>query len=112
MSNKVLISSGVKDESGAYTRVVAPSPPVAPEPTPELPKGNLTIDELLQIGLNQIERLMICVGKDISTGVPSRESVMNLKDCMSMLHELKKKEQELLDALSDDELKTLTTPQS
>lgn len=68
---------------------------------------DISIDSLMMKGLNAINKLMVIIHTDISTMMPSRETIMNLKDCMTMLHELKKKEQDLLDNMSDEDLENL-----
>lgn len=88
-------------------RYVDPSkiqePPQATEPF----STDVSIDDLLGKGLAALDRLMKVIMMDISTGAPERDTVMNLKDVMAMLHELKKKEKELLENLSDEELESL-----
>lgn len=79
---------GVKDDSGAFV--------------PE--KVDLSIDALLHDGLRSIHGVMKACLKEASTGHPSRESVQNLKDAMAMLHDLKEKEDALLEALSEEQL--------
>jgi hypothetical protein len=95
---KKIIQHSLKDESGSFIK-----PDVPPE---ERDDPDLSIDTLLTRGLNTIDRVMKLVSREVSTGVASRESVMNLKDCMLMLHDLKEKEQELLESLSDAELES------
>lgn len=89
---------GYKDENGIYTPV-----PVS-KPVPEAAKS---IDDLLKQGLTLIQNSLHHISKSIVAGQVDREMVGCLKDCMTMLHELKKKEKELLDNLSDDELTKL-----
>lgn len=62
------------------------------------------IDDMLKRGLATIDRIMRSSMMEASTGEPSRESVMNLRDCMNMLTELREKEQEILGKMSDEEL--------
>lgn len=69
---------------------------------------DLSIDSLLQEGLKSIYMLMRVIRDDIRTGNPERNTVMNLKDAMAMLHELREKEQDLLESLSDEELEKAT----
>lgn len=76
---------------------------VKPAPT------DISIDDLMARGLQAIYGTMRAINADVATGAPSRETVMNLKDVMAMLHDLKKKEQELLDNMSDDQLQELLT---
>lgn len=73
---------------------------------------DLSIDELLLKGLTIIDRTLRVVQTEVSTGIPSRESIMNLKDCMSMLHELKKQEKDLMEKLSDEDLKNYVDNES
>ncbi len=88
----------VKDASGSYT-------PTRVEPEAVLSSTTDTsIDDLLGRGLATIERILRSVQIDASTGSPSRNSVMNLKDCMGMLLELKEREEDLLDGMSPEEL--------
>lgn len=86
---------GPKDANGAYLKA-SPPPPSA--------SGALSIDDMMQRGLAAIDRLMRVITSDISTGTPSRETVMNLKDAMSMLESLKRREEELMANLSDEAL--------
>lgn len=97
------IPGAVKDSNGVYVK----TSPVLPAPTTELMHTDVSIDQLMSNGLLAIQRIITCVLKETSLGEPSRESVMNLKDCMTMLHELKKKEAELLENMTDDELERL-----
>ena len=64
----------------------------------------VSIDSLLQRGLLTIDRIMKASLTEASTGTPSRESVMNLKDCMSMLKDLKAQEDALLDSMTDEQI--------
>ena len=82
-------------------------------PEPEAPRPlvavkDVSIDFLLKKGLSTIEKIISAalVESDSPVGA-SRETVMNLKDCMSMLHELKKKEDELLESLEDADLEAM-----
>ena len=99
MTRKIVPSAVqyVKDENGLF---VKPPPPPGP---PEIDKSK-GVDDLLLEGLWEIQRLLECVRRDIDTGDPDRDTTQNLRDCMAMLHELKKREQELLDSLTDEEL--------
>lgn len=74
------------------------APPVAD------PEKDLSIDTELAYGLYCIHKIMQSVRSEAVSGLPSREAVQNLKDCMTMLHELKKKEDDVLEDLSDDDL--------
>lgn len=104
---------GYKNENGVYIK----EPKAESEPHPEgttppysqksLIPADLSIDDLMKSGLENIWGIMRAIKVDVGTGLPSRETVQNLKDVMTMLHELKKKEKELLDNLSDEELEEL-----
>lgn len=75
-----------------------------PETEPVVYPDEITIDNLLKRGLQDLYGLMRAIRIDINTGAPSRETVQNLKDAMSMLHDLKKKEEAVLDEMTDEEL--------
>lgn len=94
---------GVKDKNGAYL----PPTPKALQPEDA---GDISIDSLLKAGLQNIRGAMRAVTNDIGTGMPSRETIMNLKDLMTMLRDLKKEEQEFLKDLTDEELERLLKP--
>lgn len=93
----------IKNSRGEFEKV----PVVEPAPAP-LPTGDdIAIDDLLKSGLGAIDRLLKVIWTQISTGAIDRATVQNLKDCVSMLLELKKKEQEFLDGLPDSDLAKL-----
>lgn len=97
MTKKIV--GGVKDENGIYTSVK--QEPAAIEST------DISIDDLLKSGLQIIRKALKAVSEDVNTGMPSRETIMNLKDLMSMLKDLKKEEKDLLETLSDEQLETM-----
>lgn len=80
---------GTKDANGAFV----PEPPM-----------DLSIDSLLKNGLEAIHGVMKSCLRESKSGVPSRESVMNLKDCIAMLNTLKDKEDALLSDMDDEAL--------
>lgn len=90
---------GQKDEHGLY---------IQNRPQEEVEPTDISIDDLLKAGLQAIRKAMKCVKEDINTGAPSRETIMNLKDLMSMLKDLKKEEREFLDNLTDEQLEQLS----
>lgn len=98
-SNNKLI--GYKDEKGAFVPIGATS---AQKEARKL----RSIDDLLTEGLANIAGIMDCISTDVDTGMPSRETTQNLKDVMFMLNDLKKKEKEFLENLSDEELERLS----
>lgn len=77
-----------------------------PEPAKE--PVDISIDYLMQKTLRGIAMALDGTINEIKShggsSTPSRECVANLKDCLSMLSDLKKKEQEIIEALSDDDL--------
>lgn len=85
---KTIPVPGVKDDSGAYV----------------IQGRDLSIDGLMQEGLAALHGIMTACRREAANGNPSRESVQNLKDAMSMLHQLKEKEAEILETLTDEEL--------
>lgn len=68
---------------------------------------DISIDGLMSRGVQDIYGIMRSIRSDIATGAPSRETVQNLKDCLIMLTDLKKKEQELIDSMSDEQITKL-----
>lgn len=108
MTTKRIIP-GFKNDNGVYVREPAknePAPLTSPQATPKetIKDDDISIDELFKRGLLAIHRLMSLINQEIVMGMPERDTVANLKDCMSMLETLKKREQDLLDKMSDDEL--------
>src|SRR3954469_2964823 len=94
-----------KDENGFYLKA-----PVTAKPEPTVKVSDISIESLMQKGLLAIERTIAATLREITAGnpaTPSREAIMNLKDCMAMLESLKKREEELLNNLTDEELKKL-----
>lgn len=98
MTRKIV--GGTKDANGIFVKEQAPPTP-APEPS------DVSIDDLLKAGLQAIRGSMKAVMADVNTGMPSRETIQNLKDLMGLLRELKKEEKDLLDNLSEEELEKL-----
>lgn len=107
MTKKYITPNGIgeKDENGIYVKVT-PKPP-APVPQGLESDRGTSIDTLLGKGLYSLDLLMKNILEQISSHTYDRETIMNLKDAMSMLHELKKREQDLVDNLSDDDLEAL-----
>lgn len=68
---------------------------------------DVSIDDLLSIGLTTLSRLMQSLAVQVTDGTYDRETIMNLKDAMAMLKDLKKEEKDLLDNMSDDQLAQL-----
>ena len=66
------------------------------------------IDGLLHRGLMSISRMMNVIGQQAKDGTFDRTTVQNLKDLMGMLSDLKKREEDLLSNLSDEELEKLS----
>lgn len=67
----------------------------------------VSIDLLMAKGLRALSTLMKSIELDMKMGSPARDTVMNLKDAMAMLRDLKKDERELLDSLSDEQLEQM-----
>lgn len=68
----------------------------------------ISIDDTIKDCLICVKRIVTKITADTSGGrLPDRNTVMTLKDCMSMLFEAKKKEQEILEDLSEDELQKM-----
>lgn len=101
------IVEGVKDSKGSF---LPPLPPVKVEaPKEEAIPDTISIDNMLNTSLTSLYRILRHINGEISSPAgPTRETIQNLKDVMTMLHELKKKEQDLLNEISDEELEKLS----
>lgn len=96
----------IKNTKGQYEKVAVEIPPEPPS-IPPVSNDDLCIDTLLKSSLGAIDRLLKLIWTDVSHGSIDRATVQNLKDVVSMLLELKKKEQDMLDMLPDADLKKL-----
>lgn len=105
MSDKPI---GTKNERGRYIPT-ALSLPGDLKQTPILPQtvAQLEIDGLLKKCLMNLAGILRAVQIEVNLGAPSREAVQNLKDVTVLLMDLKKKEQELLNDMSEEELQEL-----
>lgn len=86
--------------------------PVKTVPIDPLTQGSdESIDGLLREGLSTIRAILWACKKDVANGNPSRASVQNFKDAMTLLQMLKEKEKDILEDLTDEELKVLADGQ-
>ena len=88
---------------------VAASEPPPPTMAPVPDDSQLSIDDGLKKGLQAVLLIVDRCLKEARTDLPDRETVQSLKDAMSILHELKKKEAEILEQLSDEELREIAS---
>lgn len=103
MTKKIVDKPYTIDMHGNITYTTTTKPEVVE--AHEEPMTDVSIDTLLRRGLSTIDRIMkSCLAEVKSGETPSRESVMNLKDCMTMLKDLKAQEDALLDTMSDEEI--------
>lgn len=100
------IIGGSKDENGIFTKDKEVLPPIITVKEPLV--TDISIDELLQRCLRSIHGLMRAIEVDIGSGDPSRDTVMNLKDVSNLLWDFKKKEQEFLEGISEEDLEKMT----
>jgi hypothetical protein len=91
----------IKDSKGQYVKVEVPKP----EPVPS--RTDVSIDSLLNKGLLAIERTMRHIVERSVHGVLERSDVQNLKDLMVLLQELKEKEDDILNKMTDEELEKI-----
>lgn len=98
MSKKILEGPYTMDIHG---NIIYPKPPSKPK---KQALKEVSIDHLLKKGLNTIHLIMKSCMDEANPGPSSRESVMNLKDCMGMLKDLKAQEDALLDGMSDEQI--------
>lgn len=94
----------IKDESGMYV----PSAVIPKKAEPAKEVEDISIDSLMHRAFRTIHGVIRAIEVDVGTGHPARETIMNLKDVMAMLKELKKEEKEFIDSLSDEQLVKLS----
>lgn len=102
MENKRSIPTGTKDENGIYhpSKVETRSPDV-----PNAPRG--TLDSILQQQLAGLERLTSIIVRAITAGDITKDTAQQLATMVKITMDLKAKENELLDSMSNEELEKL-----
>lgn len=104
MKKVVIPPVGAKDVNGAFIKEPGPKLP-DPAPAPSIEPTDQSIDSLMARGLTIIDRTLRTVMMNASSDRgPSRNDVMNLKDCMMLLRDLKAEEQDILDKMSPEDL--------
>jgi hypothetical protein len=96
VARKIIVSE--KDANGIYTKqreVVEP---------PALPEPELSLDDIAKRVIQALERATKHLLEAISKGDVDRDTIGALKDCASVLKDLRKDEKELLESLSDEDL--------
>lgn len=66
-----------------------------------------SVDSYIQQCYVTVQYLLARVKKDIQSGNYDRDTVLSLRDCLSMLFDLKKREEELLENMSAEDLEKL-----
>src|ERR1700677_1344771 len=102
MSRKIPDNQGKPYTMDVTGKIIYPEPPT-PAPRKQAIRP-VSIDELLQKGLQTVQFIMRSCMDEANPGPPSRESVMNLKDCMAMLKDLKAQEDALLEGMTDEQI--------
>lgn len=106
------IPGGLKDETGAYIKLPKP---VAVEEAPytEPLRHDVSLDDLLSRCMLVLWREVYNLQEATSGGSKlTKEQALELRENTRLLMELKKKEKDLLDGLSDEELADLASVQS
>ena len=96
------IVQGVKDESGSYIKETPVS--VAVE---DVTVVDLSLDSFMEKYLHLLHRETKALFLEAAQGKLSRDSSQSMRDNLKLIMELKKQEKQLLDNLTDDELKKL-----
>lgn len=65
---------------------------------------DISIDELMGKGLMAIYGIMKSINNEVKSEKYKRNTVMNLKDVMAILKELKKEERDVLSKMTDEEI--------
>lgn len=103
MSKKII--PGYKDESGSYVKEPTPPAPIS-NSDPKI--SDISLDDLLDKHLLILFRETKNLLMESSSGKLNKDNSQCMRDNIKLLIELKKKEKELLDALSDEDLERLT----
>jgi hypothetical protein len=81
---------------------------IVPGPKVEETAPAISVDDAIKSCLVSVKRIVDKIGETTSRGgIPDRNTVMTLKDCLSMLFEAKKKEDEIMADLSETELEKM-----
>ncbi len=105
--SKRSIPGATKDAQGMYTPVAAPlktedAPSVAP-PSPTL---DINLDKILEKQLTALDRATSFILAKCSSN-PTKDDIQSLATCLKLTMELKTKEKEMLDELTDEDLESL-----
>lgn len=92
---------GLKDETGAYVK--EDKPEIQKDP----PTSDISSDDLLSKQLLIIYRQTRALLEESTLGLLSKDSQTALVQLVNMTFEFKKKERELLDNMSDEQIKAL-----
>lgn len=90
------------DSQGTITK--KPEPPKKEESE----EDSVNIDKLRHRGLRSIHGIIRAIETDVGSGHPARETIMNLKDIMAILKDLKAEERDYLDSLDETQLQELS----
>lgn len=98
-------SVGIKDENGIYMPV--PKIKAHEEPLVEMntPMEDISLDKLLNNCLVLLDREIKELRKESVLGKLSKDSAHSLRENAKLILDLKKKEKELLDGMSEEELR-------
>ncbi len=102
-----IVIPGMKDATGAYVKEPAPIPP-APKPYVEPNRDDVSLDDLLSRCLITLWRQVYALQEASSGGgklTPAQ--ALELRENTKLLMDLKKREKDLLDKMSDEELEEL-----
>lgn len=92
---------GLKDEHGVYVN----APVKEPEQVKvQAPDPDLSLDDILKRQLLALNRVTVQLTTRSASGDMTKDEIQSLATCIKVTLELKAKENELLDTLSDEEL--------
>lgn len=97
----------IKNARGEYVWVDPPTPPTAPEERFMPQKITGSIQDILDTQLLALQRVTQQLVKRSSTEAMTKDEIQSLATCIKVTMELKAKENELLDSLTDEELAAL-----
>lgn len=108
MTRKIVTS--VKDENGVYTRVEAEEK--AMDQPSSLPSPDTSLDDILKRQLTALDRVTRQLAMRASTGSMTKPEIDALATCIKVTLELKTKENEILDSLSEEQIQEYLAKQA
>ncbi len=106
MSGKrtIITPTWPKDENGMY---IKEEPPKTAAPPPALTVQDVLLDDILKRQLTALSRVTRQLVLSATAGYMTKDEIQSLATCIKVTMELKMKENELLEALTDEDLEKI-----